>query len=87
MSQMFEGADSFDGDVSTFNTSLVKDMHNMFRNAYSFTGKNGLASWATYNLEDATEMFLGATSFQGIGLSSWTLESLTSPNLMVRLTR
>jgi surface protein len=85
MSQMFEDADAFNGDISTFNTSSVMDMHNMFRHAVSFTGINGLWLWQTRNLQDTSEMFLGAISFQGNGLPSWTISSLLSSRLMVSL--
>lgn len=86
MVEMFEDADSFDGDVSKFNTSRVTDMHNMFRHATSFTGKNGLGSWETSNVQDFSEMFFGAISFSGIGIPNWTISSLQTPSLMVRTT-
>lgn len=84
MSQMFEDADAFDGDVSTFNLSAVVNVQMMFRNAISFTGKPDLSLWQFSNVEDAKEMFYGAISFQGIGIPLWTIESLLNPNLMVR---
>lgn len=82
MAEMFEDADLFDGDVSKFNTSRVTDMHNMFRHALSFTGKNGLGLWQTYNVQDASQMFFGARSFAGVGLSNWNIQSLQNPMLM-----
>jgi hypothetical protein len=57
----------------------------MFHHAFSFTGINGLWSWQTINLQDTSEMFLGAISFQGTGLPSWTISSLLSSRLMVSL--
>jgi Mycoplasma protein of unknown function, DUF285 len=84
MSQMFEDADAFDGDVSTFNIGNVVNLRMMFRNAISFTGTPDLSSWNFSNVMDSTEMFYGARSFQGTGVSFWTIDSLLSPNLMVR---
>lgn len=84
MSQMFEDADAFDGDVSTFNIGNVVNLRMMFRNAISFTGTPDLSSWNFSNVTDATEMFYGARSFQGTGVSFWTIDLLLSPNLMVR---
>jgi hypothetical protein len=81
---MFEDADAFDGDVSTFNISNVETLQMMFRNAVSFTGTPDLSLWDFTNVQDAREMFYGALSFQGIGLSSWNILSLQKPNLMVR---
>jgi surface protein len=83
MSEMFEDADAFNGDVSTFNTSSVTNMRKMFRHAVSFTGINGLWTWQTLNVVDTSEMFLGARSFSGDGLSSWTIPSLQTAFLMV----
>ena len=84
MSQMFEYADAFDGDVSTFNLSNVFNVQMMFRNAVSFTGKPDLSLWDFSNVVDAREMFYGAISLQGLGIPLWTIESLFNPNLMVR---
>ena len=83
MSQMFEDADAFDGDVSTFKIGNVVNMQMMFRNAISFTGRPDLSLWNFSNVEEASEMFYGAVSFQGIGISWWNIDSLLSPNLMV----
>ena len=83
MSQMFEDADAFDGDVSTFKIGNVVNMQMMFRNAISFTGRPDLSLWNFSNVEEASEMFYGAVSFQGIGISWWNIDSLFSPNLMV----
>ena len=85
MSKMFEDADAFDGDVSTFNISNVLYLQMMFRNAISFTGKPDLSSWDFSNVQDAREMFYGAVSFQGFGISFWNITSLQIPNLMVRI--
>lgn len=83
MSEMFEDADAFNGDVSTFNTTSVTNMRKMFRHAVSFTGVNGLSTWQTSNVVDTSEMFLGTSSFSGEGLSLWTISSLQTANLMV----
>jgi Mycoplasma protein of unknown function, DUF285 len=82
---MFEDADAFDGDVSTFNISSAVNLQMMFRNAISFTGKPDLSLWDFSHVQDAREMFYGAISFQGIGISLWNIASLQSPNLMVRI--
>ena len=56
MSSLFQGS-SFNGDISQWDVSNVKDMHRMF--AYSdFTGKNGdISNWDVSNVEDMRDMF------------------------------
>ncbi|MBN2714707.1 MAG: BspA family leucine-rich repeat surface protein [Deltaproteobacteria bacterium] len=79
MSHMFEGATSFDGDLSSWNTANVTDMSHMFDGATSFTGD--LSSWNTANVTDMSHMFEGATSFDG-DLSSWNTANVTDMSHM-----
>ena len=61
MDNLFNGATSFNGNLSAWNTSCVTDMYGMFEGATSFNGD--LASWNTSSVTDMETMFYGATSF------------------------
>ena len=58
---MFQGATSFNGDLSAWNTSSVTDMWSMFNGATSFNGD--LSAWDVSSVTDMDWMFYGATSF------------------------
>ena len=79
---MFESADTFNGDISTWDTSSATTFNRMFSLASAFEGKNGLA-WSTSKVEDANMMFYGAISFAGNGLESWSLNALEDARFMV----
>jgi surface protein len=74
MSEMFYGADSFNGAIGSWNTSSVTDMDSMFSRTESFNGAIG--SWNTSSVTDMAGMFSRAESFnQPIG--SWNTSSAT----------
>ena len=58
---MFNGAKSFNGSLSTWQTSNVTNMSNMFNGAKSFN--SDLSAWNTSNVINMKYMFGGATSF------------------------
>ena len=80
---MFYSATSFDGNLGSFDTSLVVDFERMFENAASFTG-GGLQNWNTARAVDVERMFAGAVSFQGTGLSGWNVNAFNNAASMVR---
>ena len=74
-SSMFEDADSFNGDLSSWDVSSVTDMSSMFEAADSFNGD--LSSWDVSAVTDMSGMFWYADSFNG-NLSSWNVSSVTN---------
>ncbi len=79
MSNAFQWASSFNGDLSGWDVSNVQNMYGMFNNAISFNGD--LSSWNVSSVIDMTEMFNGASSFnQDIG--NWDVSNVTSMNSM-----
>lgn len=74
MSVMFGDALSFNGDLSSWDTSHVTNMSGMFSGASSFNGD--LSNWDTSNVTDMSFMFYGASSFnQYIG--GWHTSNVT----------
>ena len=74
MSNMFEGASSFNGNVSTWDVSNVIAMSNMFEGASSFNGD--VSTWDVSNVTAMKQMFEDASSFNG-DVSNWDVSNVT----------
>ena len=80
MSSMFNGASSFNGDISGWNTARVADMSRMFFNATAFN--QDIGRWNTATVTNMNSMFSGTlgavtTSFNG-DISGWNTASVTN---------
>ncbi|MDZ7716355.1 MAG: BspA family leucine-rich repeat surface protein [Balneolaceae bacterium] len=75
MSTLFDGASSFNGDISHWDVSAVTNMGFMFRDASSFNVD--LSSWDVSNVTFMAAMFEGADFFNG-NLSSWDVSAVTN---------
>lgn len=64
LSYTFAGAESFNGDLSDWETGAVTNMSHMFLDATAFTGL-GLESWNTSSVTSMEGMFQGAKAFNG----------------------
>ena len=79
MSYMFDGAISFNGDISSWDVSVVTDMPYMFYRASSFN--HPLDSWNVSAVTDMSSMFLDAASFNH-PLDSWNVSAVTNMSYM-----
>ena len=79
MTNMFRGADAFDGNLSGWDVSQVTDMTNMFRSADAFDGN--LSGWDVSQVTDMNTMFAFATAFNQ-PLSSWDVSNVTNMTYM-----
>ncbi len=76
---MFNGASSFDGNLSSWDVSGVTDMRSMFAGASSFDGD--LSAWDVSGVTDMGNMFSGASSFDQ-DVSGWDVSQVTSMAIM-----
>ncbi len=79
MESMFEGATSFNQDISEWVVSNVVNMRSMFRNARAFN--QWLDLWNVRMVVDMSSMFEGASSFNQ-PLNSWDVSSVIDMNSM-----
>ena len=75
MSSMFYNTRTFNGDISTWNTSSVTNMTSMFSGANLFNGD--ISTWNTSSVTNMYDMFSFAEAFNG-DLSDWDTSSVTN---------
>ena len=80
---MFEGATSFNQDLSWDVSSMV-NMFQMFKDATAFNGD--ISGWNTGKVTTMREMFNGATAFNG-DISGWNTGEVTTMKKMFRNAR
>ena len=74
MNSMFDGADAFNQDISSWNTSGVTNMNSMFDGADAFN--QDISSWDVSQVTDMAGMFDGAAAFsQNLGPWYITLDN------------
>ena len=78
-SSMFDGASSFDGDISGWDVSSVTTMNSMFFGASSFDGD--ISGWDVSSVTTMNSMFFNAFIFDQ-PLNSWDVSSVTTMNSM-----
>ena len=69
------------GDINTWNTSLITDMSDLFRNKTSFNGN--IINWDVSNVTDMHRMFSGAHSFDQ-AIDNWDTSKVTNMYYMFR---
>ena len=74
MNSMFDGASSFNWDISAWNVSKVTNMQSMFRGASLFD--QSLNEWDVSKVTNMQLMFDGASSFNG-DISAWDVSKVT----------
>ena len=79
MRSMFQGATSFNGDISDWNTSKVTKMGSMFQGATAFN--SDVSSWNTAKVTDMQSMFSSASTFTS-DLSAWDVSHVVDMNYM-----
>jgi len=82
MSLMFYDAESFNGDVSSWDTSQATDMSSMFEGAGSFNGY--LSTWNTSRVSGMRYMFYKAISFNG-NITNWDTNNAVDMSAMFAL--
>ena len=80
MSDLFGGTD-FNGDISEWDVSNVKDMRSMFAECEAFN--QNISKWDVSNVIDMNSMFWGCKSFNQ-DISSWDVSNVTNMNLNQR---
>ena len=79
MTSMFEGATSFNGDISGWDVSGVSHMRAMFRNAGAFD--SDISGWDVSSVTNMNSMFFNAGAFNQ-PLGSWDVSSVTNMDEM-----
>jgi surface protein len=82
MSSMFNGASSFNQDISNWDVGNVTNMSNMFYEATSFDGN--ISNWDVGNVTNMSHMFYDATNFNR-DLNQWNVGNVTDMNSMFEL--
>ena len=73
LSQMFQNAVSFDGDLDSWDVSAVENMNSLFNGASAFNGN--ISSWSVANVNTMNSTFMNAAAFNQ-NLSSWDVGSV-----------
>lgn len=73
MSDAFDSAEFFNGDISAWDVSSVTDMDYMFASANSFN--QNISTWNTISATNMAGMFVEATAFNQ-DISSWDVSSV-----------
>ena len=81
MSEMFNDAHTFNGDISTWDVSSITNMHSMFYNASAFNGD--ISAWDVSSVTTMHSMFYGASAFNS-DISAWDVSSVTNMHFMFR---
>ena len=80
MSRLFYHAKSFNGDISTWDVSNVRDMSSMFQDATLFNGY--ISKWEVSSVSNMKDMFRNAASFkQNLCGSRWVHSKAAKTNM------
>ena len=75
MSLLLNEQEKFNGNISTWDTSIVTNMSSMFYNANDFNGD--LSNWDTSSVTNMNDLFRSATAFNQ-NISNWNTTSVTN---------